>query len=147
MSKLAELIEKKKERKQSMPTKGSYYSAKEDFEFEFKRCEEKLFFYVVDKFPLAFPTKEGQEPRLEDLLEAMNNLIYECVVIDGNKSLKDKEVQEALGVNRKDPENLIGNSARALIEDFTERLELGNKILEFSGFGKKGNKQVQEIKN
>ncbi len=30
MSKLTELIEKKKERKQSMPTKGSYYSKKED---------------------------------------------------------------------------------------------------------------------
>ena len=30
MSKLTELIEKKKERKQSLPTKGSYYSKKED---------------------------------------------------------------------------------------------------------------------
>ena len=143
MSKLTELIEKKKERKQSMPTKGSYYSKTEDFELEFKRCDEELFFYLIDKFPLGF----SEQPKMSELLKAMINLIYECVIIDGNKSLKDKEVQEALGVNRKDPENLIGNSARALIEDFTERLELGNKILEFSGFGKKGNNQVKEIKN
>ena len=145
MSKLTELIEKKKERKQGMPLKGSYYSKTEDFEFEFKRCNEELFFYLMDKFPLAFPTKDGQEPKMSELVKAMNNLIYECVVIDG-KSLKDKEVQEVFGVNRKDPKNLIDNTAKALIEDFTERMELGTKILEFSGFSN-GNKQVQEIKN
>ena len=32
-------------------------------------------------------------------------------------------------------------------EDFTERLELGTKILEFSGFGDKGSKKVEETKN
>ena len=53
MSKLTELIEKKRERKQSLPTKGSYYSKKEDFEFEFKKCDEELFFYLIDKFPLG----------------------------------------------------------------------------------------------
>ena len=142
MSKLTELLEKKKERKQSTPTKGSYYSKKEDFEFEFKKCDEELFFYLIDKFPLGF----SEQPKMSELLKAMNNLIYECVVIDG-KSLKDKEVQEAFEVNRKDPKNLIDNSVKALIEDFTERLELGTKILGFSGFGDKGNKQVQEIKN
>ena len=78
MSKLTELIEKKKERKQSMPTKGSYYSKKEDFEFEFKRCDEELFFYLIDKFPLGF----SEQPKMSELLKAMNNLIYECVVID-----------------------------------------------------------------
>ena len=142
MSKLTELIEKKKERKQSMPTKGSYYSKTEDFEFEFKRCDEELFFYLIDKFPLGF----SEQPKMSELLKAMNNLIYECVVIDGNKSLKDKEVQEALEIDVKDRKNLIDNTAKALIEDFTERMELGTKILEFSGFGN-GNKQVQEIKN
>ena len=40
MSKLTELLEKKKERKQNMPIKGSYYSKTEDFEFEFKKCDE-----------------------------------------------------------------------------------------------------------
>ena len=85
MSKLTELIEKKKERKQSMPTKGSYYSKKEDFEFEFKKCDEELFFYLIDKFPLGF----SEQPKMSELLKAMNNLIYECVVIDGNKSLQD----------------------------------------------------------
>ena len=84
---------------------------------------------------------------MSELLKAMNNLIYECVVIDGNKSLKDKEVQEALGVNKKEPKKLIDNAAKALIEDFTERMELGTKILEFSGFSDNGNNQVQEIKN
>ena len=142
MSKLTELLEKKKERKQSTPTKGSYYSKKEDFEFEFKKCDEELFFYLIDKFPLGF----SEQPKMSELLNAMDNLIYECVVIDG-KSLKDKEVQEAFGVNRKDPKKLIDNTAKALIEDFTERMELGTKILEFSGFGDKGNKQVQETKN
>ena len=143
MSKLTELIEKKKERKQSLPTKGSYYSKKEDFEFEFKKCDEELFFYLIDKFPLGF----SEQPKMSELLKAMNNLIYECVVIDRNKSLKDKEVQEALGVNKKEPKKLIDNAAKALIEDFTERMELGTKILEFSGFSDKGNNQVQEIKN
>ena len=143
MSKLTELIEKKKERKQSMPTKSSYYSKTEDFEFEFKRCDEELFFYLIDKFPLGF----SEQPKMSELLKAMNNLIYECVVIDGNKSLKDKEVQEALGVNKKEPKKLIDNAAKALIEDFTERMELGTKILEFSGFSNNGNDQVQEIKN
>ena len=142
MSKLTELLEKKKERKQSMPTKGSYYSKTEDFEFTFKKCDEELFFYLVDKFPLGF----SENPKMSELLKAMNNLIYECVVIDG-KSLKDKEVQEALGVNRKDAKKLIDNTAKALIEDFTERMELGTKILEFSGFSDNGNDQVQEIKN
>ena len=84
---------------------------------------------------------------MSELLKAMNNLIYECVVIDGNKSLKDKDIQEALGVNRKDAKKLIDNTTKALIEDFTERLELGTKILEFSGFSNNGNDQVQEIKN
>ena len=42
MSKLTELIEKKKERKQSMPTKGSYYSKKEDFEFDYEKCKKLL---------------------------------------------------------------------------------------------------------
>ena len=143
MSKLTELIEKKKERKQNMPTKGSYYSKTEDFEFTFKKCDEELFFYLIDKFPLGF----SEQPKMSELLKAMNNLIYECVVIDGNKSLKDKDIQEALGVNRKDAKKLIDNTTKALIEDFTERLELGTKILEFSGFGDKGNKQVQETKN
>ena len=143
MSKLTELIEKKKERKQSMPIKGSYYSKKEDFEFEFKKCDEELFFYLIDKFPLGF----SEQPKMSELLKAMNNLIYECVVIDRNKSLKDKEVQEALGVNKKEPKRLIDNAAKALIEDFTERMELGTKILEFSGFSDNGNGQVQEIKN
>ena len=142
MSKLTELLEKKKERKQSMPTKGSYYSKKEDFEFTFKKCDEELFFYLIDKFPLGF----SEQPKISELLKAMNNLIYECVAIDG-KSLKDKEVQEAFGVNRKDPKKLIDNAAKALIEDFTERMELGTKILEFSGFSDNGNNQVQEIKN
>ena len=143
MSKLAELLEKKKERKQSLPTKGSYYSKKEDFEFEFKKCDEELFFYLIDKFPLGF----SENPKMSELLKAMNNLIYECVVIDGNKSLKDKDIQEALGVNRKDAKKLIDNTTKALIEDFTERLELGTKILEFSGFGDKGSKKVEETKN
>ena len=143
MSKLTELLEKKKERKQSMSTKGSYYSKKEDFEFTFKKCDEELFFYLIDKFPLGF----SEQPKMSELLKAMNNLIYECVVIDGNKSLKDKEVQEALGVNKKEPKKLIDNAAKALIEDFTERMELGTKILEFSGFSNNGNDQVQEIKN
>ena len=143
MSKLTELIEKKKERKQSMPTKGSYYSKKEDFEFEFKKGDEELFFYLIDKFPQGF----SEQPKMSELLKAMNNLIYECVIIDGNKSLKDKEVQEALEIDVKDRKNLIDNTAKALIEDFTERLELGTKILEFSGFGDKGNKQVEEIIN
>ena len=143
MSKLTELLEKKKDRKQNMPTKGSYYSKTEDFEFEFKRCDEELFFYLIDKFPLGF----SEQPKMSELLKAMNNLIYECVVIAGNKSLKDKDIQEALGVNRKDAKKLIDNTTKALIEDFTERLELGTKILEFSGFGDKGNKQVQETKN
>ena len=142
MSKLTELIEKKKERKQSMPTKGSYYSKKEDFEFTFKKCDEELFFYLIDKFPLGF----SEQPKISEVLKAMNNLIYECVVIEG-KSLKDKEVQEALGVNRRDAKKLIDNTAKALIEDFAERMELGTKILEFSGFGDKGNKQVHETKN
>ena len=142
MSKLTELLEKKKERKQNMPTKGSYYSKTEDFEFTFKKCDEELFFYLIDKFPLGF----SEQPKISEVLKAMNNLIYECVVIEG-KSLKDKEVQEALGVNRRDAKKLIDNTAKALIEDFTERMELGTKILEFSGFGDKGNKQVQETKN
>ena len=146
MSKLADLVAKKKARKQSMPLKGSYYSKKEDFEFEFKRCDEDLFFYLIDKFPAAFPTKEGQEPKMKDLLKAMNNLIYECVVID-NKSLSDREIQKDLGVNTKEPKKIIDNTVKALIEDFTERLELGTKILEFSGFSDGGNKQVEEIKN
>ena len=142
MSKLTELLEKKKERKQNMPTKGSYYSKTEDFEFTFKKCDEELFFYLVDKFPLGF----SEQPKISEVLKAMNNLIYECVVIEG-KSLKDKEVQEALGINRKDAKKLIDNTAKALIEDFAERMELGTKILEFSGFGDKGNKQTQETKN
>ena len=142
MSKLTELLEKKKERKQNMPTKGSYYSKTEDFEFTFKKCDEELFFYLIDKFPLGF----SEQPKISEVLKAMNNLIYECVVIEG-KSLKDKEVQEALGVNRRDAKKLIDNTAKALIEDFAERMELGTKILEFSGFGDKGNKQVHETKN
>ena len=142
MSKLTELLEKKKERKQNMPTKGSYYSKTEDFEFTFKKCDEELFFYLIDKFPLGF----SEQPKISEVLKAMNNLIYECVVIEG-KSLKDKEVQEALGINRRDAKKLIDNTAKALIEDFAERMELGTKILEFSGFGDKGNKQVNETKN
>ena len=142
MSKLTELLEKKKERKQNMPTKGSYYSKTEDFEFTFKKCDEELFFYLIDKFPLGF----SENPKMSELLKAMNNLIYECVVIEG-KSLKDKDIQEALGVNRKDAKKLIDNTTKALIEDFTERLELGTKILEFSGFGDKGSKKVEETKN
>ena len=42
---------------------------------------------------------------------------------------------------------LQNNKAKDLIEDFTERMELETKILEFSGFSDNGNDQVQEIKN
>ena len=142
MSTLAELVIKKRDKKQTTPTKGEYYSKKEDFTFVFKKCNEDLFFYLIDKFPQAFT----EQPKMTELLKAMNNLIYECIVIDNCKTLKDKEVQEMLEIDVKDRKNLIDNSAKALIEDFTERLELGTKILEFSGFSN-GNEQVQEIKN
>lgn len=142
MSTLKELVNKKKERKLEQPNKGEFYSKTEDFTFTFKKADEELFFYVMDKYPLAF----SEQPKIAELLKAMNNLIYECVVIDNCKTLKDKEVQAALEIDTKDRKNLIDNSAKALIEDFTERLELGTKILEFSGFGN-GNEQAQEIKN
>ncbi|WP_455805614.1 hypothetical protein [Clostridium butyricum] len=142
MSTLKDLVNKKKDRRKDTPTKGEFYSKSEDFTFVFKKCNEDLFFYLMDKFPLAF----SEQPKISELLKAMNNLIYECVVIDNCKTLKDKEVQEALEIDTKDRKNLIDNSAKALIEDFTERLELGTKILEFSGFGN-GSEQVAEIKN
>ena len=143
MSTLTELVEKKKDRKKNTPVKGEYYSKTEDFTFEYRKCNEDLFFYLMDKYPNGF----SEQPKMEDLLKAFNNLIYECVIIDNNKTLKDKEVQDALGIDTKDRKNLINNSAKALIENWQDRLELGTKILEFSGFSDGGNKQVEEIKN
>lgn len=139
---LAELVAKKTNRKKNTPLKGEFYSETEDCTFTFKKADEDLFFYIMDKFPDAF----AEQPKINELLKAFNNLIYECIVIEGNKTLKDKEVRAILEVDEKDKKKLIDNSAKALIDDFTDRLKLGSSILEFSGFSN-GNKQVEEIKN
>ena len=138
---LADLVAKKKEKKKELPLRGEFYSETEDFTFEFKKCDEELFFYIMDKYPQGFK----DDTNVSELVKAFDNLIYECVVIDG-KTLKDKEVREMLGVDESDKINLISNSAKALIESFTDRLKLGTEILEFSGFSD-GNNQVEAVKN
>lgn len=137
---LADLMSKKRQKEKDELKIGDYYSKGEDFTFIYNKLDEEVFFYIMDKYPDAFT----EEPKMADLLHAFNNIIYECVVIDKNKSLKDKDVREMLGV--KATKDIINLSAKALIENYEERLELGGKILEFSGFSN-GNKQVEEIKN
>lgn len=139
---LADLIAKKNSRKQKTPIRGEFYSKTEDYTFSFKKCDEELFFYLMDKFPNGFAEKNVNTA---ELVKAFNNLIYECVVIE-NKSLKDKDVRAMLGVDENDKQNLIDNSAKALIESFTDRLNLGAAILEFSGLSN-GDKQAKKIKN
>lgn len=139
---LADLMAKKKSRKKDSPLYGEFYSKTEDYTFSFRKCDEELFFYLLDKYPNGF---SQENMNTGELVKAFNNLIYECIVIDG-RSLKDKEVKVMLNVDERDQKNLINNSAKALIESFTDRLNLGTAILEFSGLSD-GNKQVNEIKN
>lgn len=142
---LAEFIANKKERKKNKPFRGTYYSKTEDCDIEFKKCDEEFFFYLMDKFPNAFSEKK-EDMNIPEIIHAANRLVFECVMIE-NRSLKDKEVQQALEVDLTNPQEIVNNTAKAFLEDFTERIELFGEILAFSGFGNNPTSKVEEIKN
>lgn len=137
---LAELVAKKKEREKMAIKIGVWYCKTEGTEFVFKKLTEDEFFYAIDKYPKAFE----KESKMKDSLEFMDFLIYNCVILDKGKTLKDQEVRDILGVP-KDSKNIIKDSAKALIDNFEDRSKFSEYILDFSGIGG-GDSAVKKIK-
>lgn len=148
---LAEMIEKRNARKKAQGDslyRGTFESEVEETVFEFTKLKPSVYYDLMDLYPIFKENIDTSKLDEEDSkidLNSMNmkniyylNLatIYECIVVDGGKSLKDKDVQEFLGIDRKKLRgtDLIEETVLAYLGD--ESVEkVANAINKFSGIG------------
>ena len=144
---LADIICKNKQMNKGF--RGKHFLETYGADFYFKKCDEDFFFDLTDKYPDVF--SEEKEARASELMKAIHRLLYECLLVkndDTYMSLKDKGVQDALGINQAKPEEIIDNTVKGILPRFEDRAEMFSEILKFSGFGGKSKKDIPaETKN
>jgi len=140
---LADIISKNKQMNKGF--RGKHFLENYEADFYFKKCEEEFFFDLTDKYPEVFDDKK--DASMSEYMKAMHRLLYECLLVKVDEnyiSLKDKGVQDALGVNPAEPEKIIDNTVKKFLPKFEDRAVMFSEILKFSGFGGNTKNDVAE---
>ena len=140
---LSDIISKNKQMNKGF--RGKHFLETYGADFYFKKCEEDFFFDLTDKYPDVF--SDEKDASMSEYMKAMHRLLYECLLAKVDEtylSLKDKGVQEALGLHPAEPDKMIDNTVKKFLPKFEDRTEMFSEILKFSGFGGNSKKNIAE---